>query len=127
MKDRINQTQPLATKDMTWGSIESSMSHLQHQISQFNGTLVIIIDGMNALDYGGEMEVEDGLENLLQILYLPRGCSSGVRLKTLLTTPGQTLFLLDRIRFEDKISAMDIAIGDCEALLAGMRREAKLI
>jgi hypothetical protein len=73
------------------------------------------------------MEVEDGLEKLLRILYPPRRYSSGVRLKTLLTTPGQTLFLLDRIGFEDRISAMDMDIGDCEALLAGLRREATLI
>jgi hypothetical protein len=127
IKDSISQPQPLATQDIPRGAIEAKISHLQHQIGRLDGTLVFIIDGINVIDYSSETEVEDGLEKLLKLLYPIRRHSSGARLKTLLTTPGQTLFLLDRIGFEDKINAIDIYIGDYEGLLAGMRREAKLI
>jgi hypothetical protein len=125
-KECIHHTQSPPTKDLSWNTIETNISDLQHQISCIHANLIIIIDGMNVIDYSGEMEVEDGLKKLLKILYHPRRYSFGVRLKTLLTTPGQTLFLLDRIVFEDRISAMDMDIGDCESLLAGLRREASL-
>ena len=80
---------------------DAKTSYLQHQIKEFDVALIFIVDGISVLDYSGETEVEDGLEKILKLLYPLQRDSLGRPLKTLLTTLGQTLFLLTRIGFED--------------------------
>ncbi|KAH0541794.1 hypothetical protein FGG08_003749 [Glutinoglossum americanum] len=89
------------------GSIPAALLLVRDLLSLQTGRQLVVLDGMQWLDYSNDATLERQLEEFLRILKAaaPDNSNPSPLIKTLITTSGQTLFLMDEVDEENRVDA----------------------